>query len=58
MLYGDADGNGVVNGKDSFILACYLTGHIDTISMKTMDIDKNGVINAKDANLLIRIIVG
>lgn len=49
-LYGDADGNGVVNSEDLAMLQSYLKG--DTANIENCDMNKDGVTDAADEEIL------
>ncbi len=58
FVYGDADGNGVVNLNDSILIRTYLatydydTGESSTVVSAGADADGNGTVNLNDAVLL------
>lgn len=49
-LYGDADGNGIINDEDLLLLQKYLKGEIDKID--NCDMNKDGIVDALDEELL------
>ncbi len=55
-LWGDADGNGVVNAKDAKLVLQYSVGEIDDteLDLSVCDVDGNGTVNAKDAKLILQ----
>ncbi|MBE7056251.1 MAG: hypothetical protein E7388_02265 [Ruminococcaceae bacterium] len=59
-LYGDADGNGVVNAIDAMVVLQYDVGLItgDQVDLLAADVDGNGLINAIDAMLILQYDVG
>ena len=62
FTFGDIDGDGSVNGKDSYYLACVLAGSLaleeGTAAYFAADIDGDGDINGKDAFSLKCIVSG
>ena len=62
LRMGDIDGDGAINGKDSYYLACVLAGSIaleeGTAAYFAADIDGDGDINGKDAFSLKCIVSG
>ena len=59
VLQGDANGDGVINGKDVTLIRRYITGGYDVeVILEAADINGDGVINGKDITLLRRLIVG
>ena len=58
ILYGDVNGDGVVNAKDRTYLARYLTewtGYDEsTVNVANADVNVDGVVNAKDRTILAR----
>ncbi|MBQ6884761.1 MAG: hypothetical protein IJN56_03385 [Clostridia bacterium] len=54
VLLGDVNADGVVNGKDTVILAQYVNGWDVEVLNVACDIDGDGVINGKDQTLLVR----
>ncbi len=58
VLLGDVNCDGVVNGKDTVILAQFVNGwDVDVLDVAA-DIDGNGIINGKDQTLLVRYLNG
>lgn len=54
-LYGDADGNGVVNSSDvALVIQHILKGTPLGNDIEYVDIDKNGVIDSKDAAMILQ----
>ncbi|MBE7057273.1 MAG: hypothetical protein E7388_07545 [Ruminococcaceae bacterium] len=56
VLYGDADGNGVVNSIDAMVVLQYdveLIGE-DEIDLIAGDVDGDGVVNSIDAMLILQ----
>jgi len=56
VLYGDADGNGVVNSIDAMVVLQYdveLIGE-EEIDLLAADVDGNGVVNSIDAMLILQ----
>lgn len=55
-LWGDADGNGVVNTIDAMLVLKYYTKTIgaDELDLSVSDVDGNGVVNTIDAMLILK----
>ncbi len=58
VLYGDANGDGVINVKDSLILKMYIAGGAADIDDQSADVYYDGVINSKDSLLLKKSLAG
>ncbi len=59
ILYGDADGDGVINAKDVTVLRRYLVGGWNvTVDLANADVDGDGTINVKDVMILRRFLAG
>ena len=57
-IFGDASGDGVVNGRDMALLQQYMADWDVIIDEKAADVNDNGVINARDVALLQQYIAG
>lgn len=56
---GDANGDGVVNGKDVTSIRRYIVGGYDqTVNTNAIDVNEDGRINGKDVTLIRKYIVG
>ena len=59
VLYGDANGDGVVNAKDAIAIAQYLAGWtVENFNVKAADVTKDGKITAADTVLLTQYLAG
>lgn len=60
VLWGDVNGNGVVESYDATLILQYDVGMIDGsgLAMENMDVSGNGVIDAYDATLILQYDVG
>jgi hypothetical protein len=62
LIFGDANGDGIVNSTDNTILNQYIAGNIQTfpyyMGTYTLDLNNDGFINANDADLLGRYLLG
>lgn len=58
VVYGDVNGDGVVNAKDKTYLARYIAkwSGYETINEKNADVNGDGAVNAKDKTVLARYI--
>ena len=57
IMYGDADGNGIIEIDDSTIILRYKAGWssvMDTINLANADADANGVVEIDDSTLILR----
>ncbi len=57
-ILGDADGDGIVNPKDSIVLKRYLVGSLYEINRAAADTNGDGVLNSKDSLFLKFILIG
>lgn len=57
-VIGDADGDGIVNPKDSIVLKRYLVGSLFEINKEGADTNRDGILNSKDSLYLKFILVG
>lgn len=57
-ILGDADGDGIVNPKDSIVLKRYLVGSLFEINKDAADTNKDGILNSKDSLFLKFILIG
>ncbi len=55
-LWGDADGNGIVNTADANLVLQYYTESIDetALNLEVCDVNGDGVVNTADANLILQ----
>lgn len=59
VMYGDANGDNIVNLKDAVLIRRYIAGGWEAeIDEKAADVNHDGVINLKDVVLIRRYIVG
>ena len=59
VLYGDANGDGVINAKDAIAIAQYLAGWtVENFNVKAADVTKDGKITAADTVLLTQYLAG
>ena len=56
-LWGDADQNGVVDGRDITAILRYVEGLPTTCHTGAADLDDNGATDARDADILRRYLV-
>lgn len=57
-IYGDADGDGMINAKDVLLLRKYMAGYNIEINTELMDVNLDGAINAKDVLLIRKFMAG
>ena len=57
-IFGDASGDGVVNGRDMALLQQYMADWDVIVDEAAADVNDNGVINARDVALLQQYIAG
>lgn len=59
-LWGDANHDGKVNGKDATLILQYYAGEIgeDQLCMERTDVNGDGVLNGKDATLILQYYAG
>ena len=55
---GDVNGDSVVNGKDSALLAQYLAGWDVSIDLDAADVNDDGKVNGKDSALIAQYLAG
>ncbi|MGN1104870.1 MAG: dockerin type I domain-containing protein [Candidatus Coproplasma sp.] len=58
IVFGDVNGDALVNGKDAIILARYLAGWENIQISSGADVNNDGSVNGKDAILLARYLAG
>ena len=54
IMYGDADGDGKVSGKDSVIMAQYVNGWSVNINLTAADVNTDGVVDDIDVQILAK----
>lgn len=57
FVYGDANGDGVVNVADVTALVAYILGQDVTINTQAADMNGDGIINVADVTVLIRYVL-
>ena len=58
VIYGDLNGDGVVNKKDSLLMKKYLADNTTDIDQEAADVFSDGVINKKDSLYLKQFLAG
>ena len=58
FIYGDINGDGLVNKKDSLLMKMYLADNSTVIDMQAADVYADGIINKKDSLLLRQYLAG
>ena len=58
VLYGDLNGDGIVNKKDSLLMKMYLADNTTQINEAAADVFPDGAINKKDSLYLKQYLAG
>ena len=58
FIYGDLNGDGLVNKKDSLLMKMYLADNTTVIDMQAADVYADGNINKKDSLYLKQYLAG
>jgi len=59
-IYGDVNGDGIVNGVDAQFIAQYVAGTrtLDACQLKKADVNGDGIVDAVDAQYIANFTVG
>lgn len=57
-LTGDCNGDGVVDKRDSDMIANYLVGNLQNPPLMSCDLNSDGVVNVKDALIVLQFVSG
>ena len=58
ILYGDANGDGVVNSRDATRILRYVAGYEVEIDLEAADANGDGTVNSRDATRILRYVAG
>ena len=58
IIYGDLNGDGLVNKKDALLLKMYLADNSTEIDLEAADVFADGVVNKKDSLYLRQYLAG
>ncbi len=58
VLYGDANGDGKVSGKDSIIISQYINGRNVNINLAAADVNADGKVDSTDAEIITNYLAG